>query len=313
MSKRKGGEDWLEALEVGPSTRRKLEELGVASPEHLLEFTVDELIDAGIEPQTAERILAKARELLGRRPKAVKASELLKAQFKVVKTGVAEFDEKVPWGGLREGFIYEFAGEFGAGKSMLAHQISVRSIAEGFGDVVYIDTEGTFNAGLAERIARRFGVDAAQALDKISVYVPDNVSALEAFAKYELPKHLKEGARTIVVDTITALYRAEFVGRESLAERQQRLHYLIDWFRRHARVFNALVVFTNQVMDVPEAFLSGLKRPAGGNVLAHAVNARFMMTRPSKQKEEGHMWPLDVPGMAPDVRIQYRLAEDGVY
>ncbi len=313
MSKRKGGEDWLEVLEVGPSTRRRLEELGVTSLEHLLEFTVDELVDAGIEPSTAERLLAKARELVGRKPRAVKASELLKAQYKVVKTGVAEFDEKTPWGGLREAFIYEFAGEFGAGKSMLAHQLSAKSIIEGFGDVVYIDTEGAFNAGLVERMAKRFGGDPSQVLDRVSVYVPDNVSALEAFVKYELPKHLKEGARTIVVDTITALYRAEFVGRESLAERQQRLHYLIDWFRRHARVFNALVVFTNQVMDVPEAFLSGLKRPAGGNVLAHAVNARFMMARPSKQKDEGYMWPLDVPGMAPDVKIQYRLADDGVY
>jgi DNA repair protein RadA len=313
MSRKREGESWLDELEAGPATRRKLEELGVVSLEHLVEFTVDELVDAGIEPSTAERLLARAREALGRRPRAVKASELLKAQHRAVKTGVAELDEKTPWGGLREAFIYEFAGEFGAGKSMLAHQIAVRSVAEGFGGAVYIDTEGTFSPGLVERIARRFGAEPEAVLDKISVYVPDNVSALEAFVKSELPGHLREGARAVVVDTITALYRAEFVGRESLSERQQRLHYLVDWFRRHARVFNALVVFTNQVMDVPEAFMTGLKRPAGGNVLAHSVNARFMMSRPSKQKPEGHMWPLDVPGMAPDVKMQYRLADDGLY
>lgn len=310
MSKKRS-EDWLDKLEVGPATRRKLEELGVASLEHLLEFTVDELIDAGVEPSAAERLLARARELAGRRPKAVKASELAQVQYRVVKTGVAEFDEKTPWRGLREGFIYEFAGEFGAGKSTLAHQIAVKSVAEGFGDVVYIDTEGTFSPQLVERIASRF--NAQGVLDKIYVYMPDNVSFLEAFVKGELPKHLKEGARTIVVDTITALYRAEFVGRESLAERQQRLHYLIDWFRRHARIFGALVIFTNQVMDVPEAFMSGVKRPAGGNVLAHAVNARFMMARPSKQREEGHMWPLDVPGMPPSEKIQYFIADDGLH
>ncbi|MBP1449289.1 MAG: DNA repair protein RadA, partial [Thermoproteus sp.] len=97
MSKRKG--DWLDELEAGPATRRKLEELGVSSLEHLVEFTADELVDAGVEPSTAERLLARARELLGRRPKAVKASELLKAQPKTIKTGVAEFDEKAPWRG----------------------------------------------------------------------------------------------------------------------------------------------------------------------------------------------------------------------
>lgn len=97
-----------------------------------------------------------------------------------------------------------------------------------------------------------------------------------------------------------------------MAERQQRLHYLIDWFRRHSRVYNALVVFTNQVLDVPEAFV-GVKRPAGGNVLAHTVNARFMMVRPSKQKLEGHMWALDVPGMSPEEKIRYEIKDDGLY
>lgn len=309
---RKGeGADWLEEV-AGPATRKKLEELGVASPEHLVEFTIDELVEAGIEPSTAERVLAKARELTGRRPKALKASELLSQRYKVVKTGVAQFDEKTPWGGLREGFIYEFAGEFGAGKSMLAHQIAVRSAVEGFGDVVYIDTEGTANPSLMEKIAKRFGAEPS-VLDKIYVHVPDNVTGLELFVKYELPKHLAAGARVVVVDTITALYRAEFVGRESLAERQQRLHYLIDWFRRHSRVYGALVVFTNQVLDVPEAFAAGVKRPAGGNVLAHTVNARFMMVRPSKQKLEGYMWALDVPGMSPEERISYEIKDDGLY
>ncbi|MFB6491322.1 MAG: ATPase domain-containing protein [Thermoproteus sp. AZ2] len=309
--KKEGEGDWLEEI-AGPATRKKLEELGVASPEHLVEFTVDELVEAGVEPSTAERVLAKARELTGRRPRALKASELAAQKYKAVKTGVAQFDEKTPWGGLREGFIYEFAGEFGAGKSMLAHQIAVKSAVEGFGDVVYIDTEGTANPSLMGKMAKRFGGEAS-ALDKIYVHVPDNVTGLELFVKYELPRHLAAGARVIVVDTITALYRAEFVGRESLAERQQRLHYLIDWFRRHSRVYGALVVFTNQVLDVPEAFAAGVKRPAGGNVLAHTVNARFMMARPSKQRLEGYMWALDVPGMSPEERIGYEIRDDGLY
>ncbi|ABP50749.1 MULTISPECIES: hypothetical protein [Pyrobaculum] len=38
MSKRKGGEDWLDALEIGPSPKRKLEELGMVSQENLMEF-----------------------------------------------------------------------------------------------------------------------------------------------------------------------------------------------------------------------------------------------------------------------------------
>jgi len=301
----------LDGLGVGPSTRRKLEELGVSSLEHLLEFTVDELVDAGVEYSTAERLLARARELAGRRPRAVKASELARQQYRVVRTGVEEFDAKTPWHGLREGWIYEFAGEFGAGKSMLAHQVAVRAVAEGFGTAVYIDTEGTFQPSLIERIAKRFNVEPSHALDAIAVYQPENVTALEAFVKGELPRLITEGARVVIVDTITALYRAEFPGRERLAERQQRIHYVLDWLRRHTRVFNIVAILTNQVMDVPEAYIAA-KRPAGGNVLAHTVNARFMMTRPNKAKPNGTITPLDAPGIPPDQKMEYEITDEGL-
>ncbi len=214
---------------------------------------------------------------------------------------------------MREAFIYEFAGEFGAGKSMLAHQLVVAALKEGFTDkAVYVDTEGTFSPALVEAVARRFGVELEKLEDSVVVYQPANVVQLEQIVKYDLPRHIQEGCRLVVIDTITALYRAEFVGREHLAARQQRIHYLIDWLRRHARTFGLTSILTNQVMDVPEVFAAGVKRPVGGNVLAHAVNARFMMARPNKTKPEGYMWPLDVPGMAPDVRIEYRITEAGL-
>ena len=47
-------------------------------------------------------------------------------------------------------------------------------------------------------------------------------------------------------------------------------------------------------------------------VFCSAVNVRFVMVRPNKTKPEGYMWPLDVPGMAPDVRIEYRITEAGL-
>jgi len=303
----------LSSLEgVGPKTLEKLQELGVTSLEHLAEFTVEELVEAGIEYDRAVKILQQALQRAGgARPATLR--ELRQRQLRVFKTGVAEFDEKSPWKGVRETFIYEFAGEFGAGKSMLAHQLVVAALKEGFTDkAVYVDTEGTFSPALVEAVARRFGVELEKLEDSVVVYQPANVVQLEQIVKYDLPRHIQEGCRLVVIDTITALYRAEFVGREHLAARQQRIHYLIDWLRRHARTFGLTSILTNQVMDVPEVFAAGVKRPVGGNVLAHAVNARFMMARPNKTKPEGYMWPLDVPGMAPDVRIEYRITGAGL-
>ncbi|RFA94508.1 helix-hairpin-helix domain-containing protein [Pyrobaculum aerophilum] len=310
MSKRR--ED-LQSIEgVGPKTLEKLRELGVTSVEHLAEFTVEELVEAGIEYDRAVKLLQQALQRVGAaRPLTLR--EMRQRQVRAFKTGVAEFDEKTPWRGIREAFIYEFAGEFGAGKSMLAHQASVAALREGFTErVVYIDTEGTFNEALIEAVARRFELDVERIADSIYVYQPANVVQLEQIVKFDVPKHIQEGCRLLVIDTITALYRAEFVGREYLAARQQRIHYLVDWLRRHARTFGLTTVLTNQVMDVPEIFAAGVKRPAGGNVLAHAVNARFMMVRPNKTKPEGYIWPLDVPGMAPDIRIEYRITGAGL-
>jgi len=296
---------------VGTKTLEKLRELGIVSVEHLSEFTVEELVEAGIEYDRAVKILMQATRQVGRTAPQ-KASEHLKRQPRVFKTGVEQFDEKTPWKGVREAFIYEFAGEFGTGKSMLAHQLSVAALVQGFTKlVVYIDTEGTFNATLAAAVAKRFGAEPEKVLDSIVTYQPANVVDLEQIVKFDVPKHIVEGCRVVIIDTITALYRAEFVGREMLAVRQQRIHYLVDWLRRHARTFGLASILTNQVIDVPEAFSVG-KRPAGGNVLAHAVNARFMMVRPNKAKLEGYMWPLDVPGMSPEVRIEYRITEAGL-
>ena len=38
-----------------------------------------------------------------------------------------------------------------------------------------------------------------------------------------------------------------------------------------------------------------------------------MMFRYNKTKPEGYMLPIDVPGMAPDVKIHYEIRDDGLY
>jgi DNA repair protein RadA len=191
----------LSSLEgVGPKTLEKLQELGVASVEHLAEFTVEELVEAGIEYDRAVKILQQTLQRVGGAQPAT-LRELRQRQYRVFKTGVAEFDEKTPWRGVREAFIYEFAGEFGAGKSMLAHQLVVAALKEGFtAKAVYIDTEGTFSPALVEAVARRFGVELEKLEDSVVVYQPANVVQLEQIVKYDLPRHIGEGCRLVIVD-----------------------------------------------------------------------------------------------------------------
>jgi DNA repair protein RadA len=261
------------------------------------------------ELEKAEVALAKIRRLVGIAPRPISISEALKAQqaLPVLKTGVAEFDEKTPWGGLRRGLIYGFAGEFGAGKSMFAMQCSVKAAAEGW-RVIYIETEGALNIQLFEKIAKRFGADLSSLLDRLVVTQATDVLDVKEI----LLSLFKQPVDLVVIDSfVSHALRAQFRGRERLAARQQFLAYLLDILRRMARVYGTASILTDQVIDVPSFFSD--KRPAGGNILLHGANAIFLMYRNNKKDVKGEMRPLDVPGMAPDVKIAYTIKDDGLY
>ena len=268
-----------------------------------------QLLNKEDELEKAEVALAKIRQLAGVAPRPVNVLEALKAQqaLPILKTGVAEFDEKTPWGGLRRGLLYGFAGEFGAGKSMFAIQCAVKAAIDGW-KVLFIETEGALNIALFERIAKRFGADLSSLTDRLIVTQATDVLDVKEI----LLSLFKQPVDLVVIDSfVSHALRAQFRGRERLAARQQFLAYLLDILRRMARVYGTAAILTDQIIDVPSFFSD--KRPAGGNILLHGVNALFMMMRPNKHKPEGHMWSIDVPGMAPDVKIAYTIRDDGLY
>ena len=261
------------------------------------------------ELERAEEALARIRQLAGVAPRPVNVLEALKAQqaLPVLKTGVAEFDGKTPWGGIRRGLIYGFAGEFGAGKSMFAIQCATKAAAEGW-RAVYIETEGALNVQLFERVAKRFGADLSSLVDRLTITQATDVLDVKEI----LLQLLKQPADLVVIDSfVSHALRAQFRGRERLAARQQFLAYLLDILRRLARVYGTASILTDQVIDVPSFFSD--KRPAGGNVVTHGANALFLMSRLNKRESRGEMRPLDVPGMAPDVRIGYTIEDDGLH
>jgi len=231
-----------------------------------------------------------------------------KSTVKVLKTRIAEFDAKTPWGGLQFGRSYGLVGEYGTGKSLFAMQAAAYAAAEGH-KVLYIYTEGqveqTNFPKLVSRAARELNVNEDEVMSRIEVAEVANTSALR-----DVVTSITSNTEVVVVDSIIATLRAEFLGREHLQSRQQTLAHIISLLNRHAVVFNALVIVTNQVVDVPDIFST--KRPTGGNIFLHGIHYIFMMVRPSKQKMEGYMWPLDVPGMAPDVKIVYKITDEGL-
>jgi len=313
--------DSLRGYGVSSQMVERLKSVGVTSPKHLLLFNAEELMEllSLSELDTAKKVITAARELLGDEPRPMSARERIEsvARQRLVKTGVEDFDNLT--GGVRFGSSYEFAGEFGAGKTIMSLQIAVASVAQYGIGVVYIDTEKTIDqylttGKLIENMCNRFGINCSEFLERdLVVFNPATVEELEDFIKLKLANQvITGGVGVVIIDSVTALYRAQFRGRERLAERQQRLHYVLDWVRRLTIKFGVLAIYTNQVMTMPTGYVE-IKLPVGGNVLAHTVNSRWLMLRPSKSKPEGVMRALDVPGLAPGTEVRYTIGDDGLH
>jgi DNA repair protein RadA len=192
---------------------------------------------------------------------------------------------------------------------MFAIQCSVKAAIENW-RVIFIETEGALNLDLFGHIAKRFGADLNALLDKLTI-----VQATDMLDVKEILLSLqRQPVDLVVIDSfVSNALRAQFRGREKLAPRQQFLAYLMDILRRLARVHGTASILTDQVIDVPEMFAAKIKKPAGGNIYSQGANVLFMMFRYNKANPEGYMWPMDVPGMAPDVKIHYVIKNDGLY
>ena len=169
-------------------------------------------------------------------------------------TGSSKLDSFLK-GGIESQAMTEFAGEFGSGKSQLCYTLCVTANMpvdkSGLGgNVIFIDTENTFRAESIHQIAETRGVNEPQdILRKIYICKIYNSNHLEVIIQ-NLGKSIQDyNAKLVIVDSIIALHRAEFAGRETLADRQQRLNIMLHKLTRLAEVYNIAVVITNQVQS----------------------------------------------------------------
>ncbi len=94
----------------------------------------------------------------------------------------------------------------------------------------------------------------------------------------------KTGIRLVIVDSAVAHYRAEFLGRGTLSERQQRLNKFMHSLVRTAEVYNVAVVATNQVQSSPDTFFGDPTKATGGHVVAHTSTYRIYLRKSGKNR-----------------------------
>jgi DNA repair protein RadA len=201
-------------------------------------------------------------------------------------TGSKAIDD-ILGGGLETQTITEFYGEYGSGKSQLCHQmcVNVQLPPEkgGLGGgALYIDTENTFRTERIVQMAKHLGLNPEEVVKNI-VFAEAYTSDHQMFLLENADKIVKENnIRLIVIDSLTAHFRSEYLGREMLAERQQKLNKHMHRLIRLARAFNAVAVVTNQVMSKPDVFFGDAVHPVGGHIVAHTSHTRIYLRKSSR-------------------------------
>ncbi|WP_455367880.1 DNA repair and recombination protein RadA [[Eubacterium] cellulosolvens] len=270
---------------IGPATAEKLKEMGFHTVEALATATIKELLPAGIGEKQAIKIISEARS--GLSLSFITADELMKMKENIQKlTTQSKALDELLGGGLETQTITEFYGEYGVGKSILSHQlcVNVQLPAEKGGlegNALFLDTEQTFRPEWIIRMAENLGLDVNQTAQNI-IYCEAFNSDHQILLLEKSDQVIKDNnIRLIVVDSLTAHFRSEYLGREMLAERQQRLNNHLHRLIRLARMFNAVAVVTNQVMAKPDAFFGMGIEAVGGHVLAHTSHTRLFFRRAS--------------------------------
>src|SRR3989338_4625382 len=86
-----------------------------------------------------------------------------------------------------------------------------------------------------------------------------------------------EPIKLVIVDSLTAHFRAEFSGRGQLADRQQRLNKYLHSLMKLGEQHNLAIYVTNQVMSNPAMMFGDPTTAIGGNIVGHASTYRIYL------------------------------------
>ncbi|MBA5942598.1 MAG: DNA repair and recombination protein RadA [Methanophagales archaeon] len=305
---------------VGPATAEKLREAGfnsllavaVASPAELV-------VAAEIGEATAAKIINSARDAadIGGFETGDRILERRKEVGKLT-TGSQSLDTLLG-GGIETSAIVEFYGEFGSGKTQIAHQLAVNvqlPVDKGGldGSVIIIDTENTFRPERINDMADSAGLDYETVLKNIHLAraYNSNHQILLVDKAEKLADELKETekpARLLIIDSATAHFRSEYIGRGTLADRQQKINKHLHDALRFGDLNNAVIMITNQVQTRPDAFFGDPTRPIGGHVLGHTATFRLYLRKSKGEKRIARL--VDSPNL-PEAEAVFTISSAGI-
>lgn len=301
---------------IGPGIAAKLEAAGVYDLMGLAVMSPASLADmAGVGEAVARKAIQAARSMM--KLGFVDGVEFAKRREDVgyISTGSSNLNNLLGGKGVETRSLTEAYGAFGSGKTQLALTLSVnvqlpKDQGGLNGKAVYIDTEGTFRPARIKQIAEGIGANAEKVLKNILVARAFN-SDHQILLLDKIGEMIKGGEpiKLVIIDSLTAHFRAEFAGRGQLADRQQKLNRYLHALLKLAEQHNLAVVVTNQVMANPGMMFGDPTTAIGGNIVGHASTYRMYFRRGKQGSRVAKL--IDSPNL-PDNECQFYVTVKGL-
>ena len=301
---------------IGPAVAAKLEGAGILDLMSLAVASPAVISDcSGISPAVARKAIQAAREMLDLGFQDGVEYAQRRSNVSYITTGSKNFDELLGGRGVESRAITEAFGAYGSGKTQLGLTLAVRvqlPVEQGGanGKAVFIDTEGTFRPARIKQISDGLGANSEKVLKNIFVARAFN-SDHQMLLLEKVNEMIKGGEpiKILIIDSLTAHFRAEFAGRGQLADRQQKLNRYMHDLMKLAETYNLAVYVTNQVMANPAQMFGDPTTPVGGHILGHASTYRLYLRRGKQGSRVAKL--IDSPNL-PENEIIYYVNAGGV-
>jgi len=301
---------------IGPAVAAKLEAAGVYDLMSLAVMGPSELGElAGVGAAVARKIIQAARKMLDLGFMDGMEFAERRANLSYITTGSKGFDALLGGRGVQGRAITEAFGAFGSGKTQLGLMLAVNvqlPVEKGGanGKCVFIDTEGTFRPSRIKQIAEGIGANAEKVLKNIFVARAFN-SDHQILLLDKISEMIKNGEpiKVLIIDSLTAHFRAEFAGRGQLADRQQKLNRYMHNLMKLAEQHNLIVYVTNQVMANPAQMFGDPTTAIGGHIVGHASTYRIYLRKGKKDSRVAKL--IDSPDL-PDNEVIFFVTDKGI-
>ncbi|MFX1309515.1 MAG: DNA repair and recombination protein RadA [Promethearchaeota archaeon] len=300
---------------VGEATLNKLIKAGFSSLESIA-FTPPNIIqnESGLGEKTTAKLIKSSMEILNIGFKSAEDVWEHRKNIARITTGSQELDDLLG-GGAETGSVIEFFGEFRTGKTQIMHQLCVNvQLPEEKGGIegkaLYIDTEGTFRPERIIQMAEGLDLDHKKVLKNIIFGRAYNSDHQILLIKESANLIKEQNIKLIVVDSLIGHFRSEYIGRGTLASRQQTINsHLHDLLRLCDIYPNLAIVVTNQVQAKPDVFYGNPLQAAGGNVVAHGSTIRIYLRKGKGEQRIAKV--VDAPHL-PEGEAIFSITENGI-